>query len=127
MRLRFDSNHTKPNRLALTLRVFQRAFSASRFVLKGFDRGVNSRPTYLKSSHFSLPAQTVDATPSSALIQQCFPGRADLFGCTRSKPSQCSVPADLTLARGVSLCFHCKLGPCSVLRRPIATTRLIGG
>jgi len=35
---------------------------------------------------FQLPAQPVDATPSSALIRQCFPGRSNLFGCTRSKP-----------------------------------------
>ena len=42
-----------------------------------------------------VPAQPVDATPSNALIRQCFLGRSDLFGCTRSKPSQGSVPADL--------------------------------
>jgi hypothetical protein len=58
----------------------------------------------------ALPAQTVDATPSNALIRECFPGRTHLFGRTRSKPSQGSVPADLTLASGFSLCFHCKLG-----------------
>src|ERR1700720_1112492 len=42
-----------------------------------------------------LPAQPVDATPSSQLIRQYFPWRTDLFGCTRSKPSQGSVPGDL--------------------------------
>ena len=43
-----------------------------------------------------LPAQQVDATPSNQLILQHFPWRTDLFGCTRSKPSQNDVPADLT-------------------------------
>jgi hypothetical protein len=33
---------------------FKRAFSASCFVLNGFDRGVNSPSTYLKSSHCSV-------------------------------------------------------------------------
>src|SRR5208282_2588221 len=100
-------------------------------------KGQQKRPTPIESPNrrsasqypfvrFSLPAQTVDATPSSALIQQCFPGRADLFGSTWSKPSQGSVPTYLTLASGISLCFHCKLGPCCVLCRPIATTALVG-
>src|SRR5258708_13549358 len=43
-----------------------------------------------------LPAHTVDATPSNQLIRQYFPWRTDLFVCTRSKPSQGSVPTDLT-------------------------------
>ena len=59
---------------------------------------------------FPLPAQTVDATPFNAFIRQCFPGRTHLFGCTRAKPSQRSVPADLTLASDFSLCFQCKMG-----------------
>ena len=42
----------------------------------------------------------------------------------RTKPGWCS--ADLTLASGFGLCFHCKLGSSSVLRRPIETTRQIG-
>src|SRR6266850_1401964 len=53
-----------------------------------------------------MPAQTVDATPSNALIRQCFPGRSNLFGCPRSKPSQGSVPADLTLASGLAFVFN---------------------
>src|SRR5882724_4213644 len=53
-----------------------------------------------------LPAQPVDATPSNALIRQCFPGRSDLFGCPRSKPSQSSVPADLTLASDLAFVFN---------------------
>jgi hypothetical protein len=40
--------------------------------------------------------QPVDATPSNQLIRQYFPWRTDLSGCTRSKPSQGSIPADLT-------------------------------
>src|SRR6266850_5894720 len=55
---------------------------------------------------FPLPAQPVDATPSNALIRQCFPGRSDLFGCPRSKPSQGSVPADLTLASDLAFVFN---------------------
>src|SRR6266446_3399470 len=54
----------------------------------------------------TLPAQPVDATPSNALIRQCFPGRSDLFGCPRSKPSQGSVPADLTLASDLAFVFN---------------------
>ena len=53
-----------------------------------------------------LPAQPVDATPSNALIRQCFPGRSDLFGCTWSRPSQGSVPADLTLASDLTFVFN---------------------
>src|SRR5229473_3586795 len=53
-----------------------------------------------------MPAQPVGATPSNALIRQCFPGRSDLFGCTRSKPSQGSVPADLTLATDLAFVFN---------------------
>jgi hypothetical protein len=34
--------------------------------------------------------------PSNQLIRQYFPWRTDLSGCTRSKPSQGSVPVDLT-------------------------------
>ena len=43
-----------------------------------------------------VSAQPVDATPSNQLIPQYFPWGTDLFGCPRSKPSQGSVPADLT-------------------------------
>src|SRR6266852_7999981 len=53
-----------------------------------------------------MPAQPVDATPSNALIRQCFPGRSALFGCPRSKPSQGSVPADLTLASDLAFVFN---------------------
>jgi hypothetical protein len=40
------------------------------------------------------------------LIRQCFPRRSDLFGWTRSKPSQGSVPADLTLASDLAFVFN---------------------
>jgi hypothetical protein len=33
---------------------FERAFSACSFVLKGFDKGVNSPAMYLKSSHCTI-------------------------------------------------------------------------
>src|SRR5277367_5791755 len=49
-----------------------------------------------------------------------------LFDCTRSKPSQSSVPAGLTLASDFGFCFQCQAGPSLVLRRPIEITRLIG-
>jgi hypothetical protein len=52
------------------------------------------------------PAQPVDATPSNALIRQCFPGRTHLFGCTRSKLGQGSVPADLTLVSDLAFVFN---------------------
>jgi hypothetical protein len=56
-----------------------------------------SRNRTLESSfRLTLPAQPVDATPSNQLIRQYFPWRTDLFGHTRSKASQGSVPADLT-------------------------------
>jgi len=54
------------------------------------------------------------------------PRRTYLFGRTRSKPSQGSVPTDLTLASDFSLCFHCKLDSNGVLRPPIETTRVAG-
>jgi hypothetical protein len=57
-----------------------------------------------------VPVQTVDATPSNTLIRQCFPGRSDLFGCPRSKPSLGSVLVDLTIASDSGLCFQCKWG-----------------
>ena len=65
-----------------------------------------------------LPAQPVDATPSNQLIRQYFPWRTDLFGCTRSKPSQGSVPTDLTSRAILALVFsarwvraECCVGP----------------
>jgi hypothetical protein len=70
-----------------------------------FDNRTNTG-SVLDLSGKRLPAQPVDATPSNVLIRQCFPGRTDLFGCTRSKPSQGSVPADLTLASDLTFVFN---------------------
>ena len=56
----------------------------------------------------ALPAQPVDATPSNQLIRQYFPWRTDLFGCNRSKPSQGSVPADLTLRAILAFVFNAR-------------------
>jgi len=43
---------------------FKRSFPASCFVLKGFDKGVNSPPTYLNNNHCSmlLPFRTYNTT-----------------------------------------------------------------
>src|SRR5258708_15604695 len=68
---------------------------------KRFDRA-----DIVRDVRFALPAQMVDATPSNALIRQYFPGRSDLFGCPRSKPSQGSVPADLTLTNDLAFVFN---------------------
>jgi hypothetical protein len=35
-----------------------------------------------------VPAQPVDATPSSRLIWQYFPSGIDLYGCAHSEPKQ---------------------------------------
>ena len=75
---------------------------------------------------FRLPAQPVDATPSSALIRHCLRGRTIMFGCTRSIPSQSSVPAGLTLASDSGFCFQCQAGSNLVLHRPIEITAVIG-
>ena len=48
------------------------------------------------SAQKHMPAQPVDATPSNQLIRQCFRRRIDLLASIPSKPSQGSVPADLT-------------------------------
>ncbi len=53
------------------------------------------------------------------------PRENHLSGCTRSKPSQGSVPAGLALASDFSFCFQCKVGSSLVLRRPIETTAVI--
>jgi hypothetical protein len=70
--------------------------------VKGRRRKECANPLY----RLGLPAQPVDATPSNALIRQCFPGRSDLLGCTRSKPSQGGVPADLTLESDLAFVFN---------------------
>src|SRR5579863_5977523 len=50
----------------------------------------------------------------------------DLFGRVQSKPSQDSVPIDLTGPRVFSFCFQCRIGLYLVLHRPIETTQGIG-
>ena len=49
-----------------------------------------------------------------------------VLGCTRSKPSQGSVPDGLALASDFSFCFHCEVDWSLVLRRPIEITAVIG-
>src|SRR5580765_4442775 len=70
----------------------------------------DGQPGRNRHAWLPLPVQTVDATPPNTLIRQCFPGRSDLFGCPRSKPSQGSVLVDLTMASDSGLCFQCKWG-----------------
>jgi hypothetical protein len=53
------------------------------------------------------------------------PRENHLFGGTGPKPSQDSVPADLTLAGDFGFCFHCEVGSSLVLRRPIEITSFI--
>jgi hypothetical protein len=54
------------------------------------------------------------------------PRESYLFGCTLPKPSQGSVPADLTLASDLSFCFQCQAGSSLVMHCPIEITTLIG-
>jgi hypothetical protein len=58
--------------------------------------------------------------------KRCQLNRSIPFGCARSKPSQGSGPASLTLAGDFSFCFQCQTGSSLVLRRPIEITALIG-
>jgi hypothetical protein len=48
------------------------------------------------------------------------------MGCTRSKPSQGSVPDGLAPASDFSFCFQCQVGSSLMLRRPIETARVTG-
>ena len=50
-----------------------------------------------------VPAQPVDATLSNCLIQQPFPERTNLSGCTQLEPSQGSVPSNSTFVSDFSL------------------------
>ena len=49
-----------------------------------------------------------------------------LFGCTRSKPSQSSGPAGLTPASDFGFRFQCHAGSSLVLRPPIEITAQTG-
>src|ERR1700691_5781414 len=81
-------------------------------------------PVHPGAPRLALPAQPVDATPSSALLRHCLRGRTIMFGRTRSIPSQSSVPAGLILARDSGVCFQCQAGSSLVLRRPIEITSI---
>jgi glutamate/tyrosine decarboxylase-like PLP-dependent enzyme len=50
--------------------------------------------------------QTVDATPSNALIRPCFPRLNPFVCCTRSNPSQGSVPAHLIRVSDLVFVFN---------------------
>src|SRR6266851_5605734 len=73
-----------------------------------------------------LPAQPVDATPSNQLIRQYFPWRTDLFGCTRSKPSQGSVPTDLTSRAILALVFSARWVRAECCVDPLRPPMLLG-
>jgi hypothetical protein len=59
-------------------------------------------------------------------IGQCFPGRSDQFGCARSKPSQGSVPADLTLASDLTFVFNTNRVRLECCIDPLRPPRLSG-
>ena len=69
-----------------------------------------------------MPVQTVDATPSNALIRQCFPGRTDLFDTLGENLASGSVPVDLIRQAFSALVFNARwvLAECCVepLRPP---------
>ena len=72
-----------------------------------------------------LPTQPVDATPSSALIQQRFCGRTTCLASLGQNLARGSVPAGLSLASDFAFCFQCQPGSSLVLPRPIEITALI--
>src|SRR5580704_17242725 len=84
--------------------------SIYRALLSGGVRAEHSKPYSKRDAllYCDVPAQPVAATPSNALIWQCFLGRTHLFGSTRSKPSQGSVPADLTWPAILALVFNAR-------------------
>ncbi|MFZ3216545.1 MAG: hypothetical protein WA192_10845, partial [Candidatus Acidiferrales bacterium] len=83
---------------------------------------------HLTYYNFTSPVSAASATGGCNTIQridlEVLARRAYLFACTRSKPSQSSVPAGLILASDFGFCFQCQVGPSLVLRRPIETTAL---
>jgi hypothetical protein len=65
--------------------------------------------------------ERIGLRPIEAHEHQEWPARCGQpVGCTRSKPSQGSVPAGLTLASDFSFCFQCKVGSSLVLRLSIS-------
>ncbi len=73
-----------------------------------------------------LPAQPVDATPSSQLIRQYFPQRTDLSGCAQLEPKQGSVLVCIYALERIKLRRLLLVGFELVLRRHIETTPLLG-
>jgi hypothetical protein len=55
-----------------------------------------------------------------------FPRENHVFGCTRTKASQSSVPSGLNLASDFGFRFQCQAGSSLALRRPIEITDVIG-
>jgi hypothetical protein len=53
-------------------------------------------------------AQPVDATPSNALIRQCFLGRTDLFDTLGENLARDSVPADLIRQAFLAFVFNAR-------------------
>ena len=86
---------------------WQRCWTASRkFAITETDGDITF--VHSLSARLVVPAQAVDATPSSVLILQCFPRRSDLFGRPRSKPSQGGVPADLAERAFLAFVFNAR-------------------
>jgi len=77
-----------------------------------------------------LPVSAASSTGRCNTIQcvdsTMLPRENHLFGCTRSKLSQDSVPVGLALASEFSFCLQCQVGSSLVLHRPIESTRVIG-
>jgi hypothetical protein len=73
----------------------------------------------IRASSSTGQCNTIQCVDSTLLSWENHP-----FRCIRSKPSQGSVPAGLTLASDFSFCFQCKVGSSLVLRRPIESTLL---
>src|SRR6266849_9783474 len=53
-----------------------------------------------------MPAQPVDATPSSALIRQCFRGRTFCLAVLGQNLARAAFPVDLTLASDLAFVFN---------------------
>src|SRR5271169_169839 len=89
---------------------------------------VNALTVQIKC-YFKCPVTAAGSTGRCNTIQCVDPTMLardnHLFRCTRSKPSQDSVPTRLTLASDFSSCFQCQEGSRLVLHRPIETTTLI--
>jgi hypothetical protein len=79
--------------------------------------GISSTPG--KSCQLNRSMQHIQCTDSRML-----PRKNCLFGCTRSKPSQGSVPAGLARASDFGSCLQYKVASSLVLLRPIETTAL---